>query len=97
MPLETPGQNASYTFSGTNAQAIRVQLSGGYLGTFPCVTMKLRRRDPANQNNWIDLTQTSGCGGFELPYTLPATDTYTITIDPIGNSKGTATVRVISP
>lgn len=97
VPIQTPGQNASYTFSGSNAQAIRVQLSGGISGTFPCVTMSLLR--PNGSGGFTQLAQTSGCGGFTLSQTLPATDTYTIKIDPIGNSvaTGTVTVRIISP
>jgi hypothetical protein len=97
VSLQTPGQNAFYTFSGSNTQAIRVQLSGGILGTFPCVTMSLRR--PIPSGGFTELAQTSGCGGFELPYTLPGDDPYTIKIDPIANSVtvGTVTVRIISP
>jgi YD repeat-containing protein len=95
VSLQTPGQNAFYTFSGSNAQSIRVQLGGGITGTFPCVTMSLLR--PNGTGGFTQLTQSSGCGGFDFTYTLPAADTYTIKIDPIGNSKGSATVRVISP
>lgn len=96
VPLVTPGQNASYTFSGSNTQAIRIQLSDGISGTLSCVTMKLLRPDLIN-GGFTELASTSGCGGFELTHTLPANDIYTIKIDPIGNSAGTATVRIVWP
>jgi hypothetical protein len=59
--------------------------------------MSLRR--PDGSGGFTELAQTSGCGGFTLSHTLPAADTYTIKIDPIGNSvaSGTVTVRIISP
>ena len=93
----TPGQNGFYTFTGANAQSIKVILTGGISGTFPCVTMTLQRPDPVVPGNFIQLAQTSGCGGVDITHTLPANDTYRIKVDPIGNSAGSATLRVISP
>ena len=89
--LGTPGQNASYTFSGTSSQQVTVQMTNNTTGA--CVAVALK------QPNGSTLTSTTSCGSnFNLSQqTLPATGTYTITVNPSGSGTGSIDVRVTNP
>jgi YD repeat-containing protein len=91
------GQNASYTFSGTASQQVTVRVSNSNIrtptNTAGTVTVKLVRA------NGTVLTSTTSMGStFNLAtQTLPATETYTVLIDPTSANSGTLTVAVTNP
>jgi hypothetical protein len=94
VPLQTPGQNAQVTFAGTNGQLVTVHVTSNTItGTLPCVTVSLLRQAGST------MTQNSSCGGsFNLAQqTLPASETYMVKIDPVGNSAGSLNVAVTTP
>jgi len=85
-----PGQNASLTFSGTSGQSVTVQLTGN---TMSSVTVTLLKSDGTSLTSG-----TSSGSSFNLAsVTMPATDTYTIRIDPLNANIGSITVSVTSP
>jgi uncharacterized protein YhfF len=84
----TAGQNARYTFSGTQNQQASVSLSGStYTG---CIALATSILKPDGSS----LGSTSICGstGSFGPLTLPSTGTYTVLVDPGGTSTGSVTV-----
>jgi hypothetical protein len=92
VALQTPGQNAVFTFSVAASQQVTVRVTdNGIAGTWPCVAVSL-------MNGSTPITSTSSCGlGFNLdPQTLAA-GTYSVTIDPTASSKGSLSVQVSSP
>jgi YD repeat-containing protein len=97
VSLPGPGQKASYTFSGTASQQVTVTITGNTVG-FPnggltTVNVKLLRADGT-----VLTSSTSNGAIFALAtQTLPATETYTVLIDPGGAGIGTLTVAVTSP
>jgi YD repeat-containing protein len=89
VSLSTPGQNATYTFSGTASQLITVRITSNNMG----VTVKLLKPDGTT------LTQSiSGSTNFNLTQqTLPTTGTYSVVIDPSTTSTGSLNVQVTNP
>jgi YD repeat-containing protein len=91
------GQNASYTFSGTASQQVMVRVTNSNIrnpnNIVGTVTVKLVRA------NGTVLTSTTSSGAtFNLAaQTLPATETYTVVIDPTSANSGTLTVAVTNP
>jgi len=85
-----PGQNASLTFSGTSSQQITVRITNN---TMSCITVTLKQPSGAT------VTSSASCNtSFNLStQTLPATGTYTITLDPMGASTGSLNVSVTNP
>jgi len=97
VTLSTPGQNGSYTFSGTASQQVTVRITNSNIRTptnaVSTVTVKLVRA------NGTVLTSTTSSGStFNLStQTLPATETYTVVIDPTNANSGSLTVAVTNP
>lgn len=90
VPLGTPGQNGTLTFSGTSAQQVTVSMTGN---TFGSATVKLLEPDGSQL-----AAKTSSASSFNLTtQTLPANGTYTIVIDPGGANTGTINVSVTNP
>lgn len=85
-----PGQNGTLTFSGTASQQVTVRITNN---TTSCVSIALK------QPNGSQLTSTFSCSGsFNLTQqTLPATGTYTITIDPLSTFTGNLDISVTNP
>jgi len=85
-----PGQNASLTFSGTSSQQITVHITNN---TMSCVTVTLKQPSGAT------VTSNASCSSsFNLStQTLPATGTYTITINPWDANTGSLDVNVTDP
>lgn len=97
VSLPGPGQNASYTFAGVASQQITVRITGSDIhqptGGGSTVTVKLVRA-----NGTVLTSSTSSFASFNLAMqTLPATETYTVVIDPTGPNVGTLTVSVTNP
>jgi hypothetical protein len=98
VSLTGPGQVASYTFSGTASQQVTVRITSSDInlptGSNTTVTVKLVRADGTT----VLTSSTSSAVNFNLStQTLPATETYTVVIDPTGPGIGTLTVQVTSP
>ena len=86
----SPGQNATYTFSGTNGQVITVRLTGNTMGS---VTVQLRR-----PNGTLQVTKTSSLAAFNLStVTLASTGTYSVVINPPAINNGSISVQVTNP
>ena len=97
VSLPSPGRNASYSFAGTSGQqvTVRVTLSDFNLptGADSTVTVKLVRA-----NGTVLTSTTSAAASFNLTtQTLPATETYTVVVDPPGPNVGSLTVSVTNP
>jgi YD repeat-containing protein len=92
VSLQTPGQNASFTFSVASSQQITVRTTNNTVaGAGSCVTVSLL-------NGGTTVTSSASCGSsFNLtPQTLAA-GSYTVTVDPIGKSTGSLSLQVTSP
>lgn len=86
----SPGQNATYTFSGTSGQSITVRLTGNTMGS---VMVQLKR-----PNGSLQASKTSSLAAFNLStVTLSATGTHSVLIDPSGANSGTISVQVTNP
>lgn len=85
-----PGQNGTLTFSGTSSQQVTVRITNN---TTSCVTVALK------QPNGSTLTSLFSCNSsFNLStQTLPATGTYTITINPSSTNTGNLDINVTNP
>ncbi len=97
VSLPSPGQNAAYTFAGTSGQQVTVRVTTSDFnlptGGDSTVTVKLVRA-----NGTVLTSSTSSGTTFNLAtQTLPATETYTVVIDPPGPNIGTLTVSVTNP
>ena len=80
-----PGSNATRTFTGTLNQRVSLNITNVTMSS-----VKLIVRQP---NGSTILQDTVGADGdFVEPLTLPATGTYTVTIDPQGAATGSVTL-----
>ncbi|HEY0389198.1 MAG TPA: hypothetical protein VGC71_12220 [Gaiellales bacterium] len=95
LTFGTPGQNASLTFSGTSGQKITLSAAASLTGPItPGATVKIKKPDSTVLTT-IALTNS---GALMEPTTLPATGTYTVTVDPTAESTGTVTLNAfVSP
>jgi hypothetical protein len=84
VTIGTPGGTAVRTFPGTAGQKLTLSISGNSIATAD-VTV----RDPSG--NGVASMVISSATGFREPFTLPATGTYTITVDPRDQFTGTLT------
>lgn len=84
------GQNGTVTFTGTSGQQVTVRLTANSMGS---VAVRLKRADGT-----LLTSTTSWSSTFNLAtQTLPATETYTIEIDPQQWNAGNITVAVTTP
>ncbi len=91
VTISRAGQNARYSFAGTSGQLVTVRVTGN---TFPgLTTIRLLRQ------NGTYLTYTwSSAASFNLTQvTLPATETYSVVVDPSGVSTGSLNLQVTTP
>ena len=92
--LATPGQNASVTFAAEAGQRISIQLSGSTFGT-SATSASVTVLKP----DGTALHTATGLGSSGLlfgPTTMPASGTYTVTVNPAGALTGAVAVRVFS-
>ncbi|HEX2050194.1 MAG TPA: RHS repeat-associated core domain-containing protein [Actinomycetota bacterium] len=87
----TPGQNAKVTFDGAAGQRVSLKVNG-VTGASHSGSVSIKKPDGAN------LTSTysyyANYNTFSDVVTLPATGTYTIVVDPSGESSGSATLTL---
>jgi hypothetical protein len=81
----TPGQNATYTFAGTAGQAVTIAVSGSALSL-----VRVELKSPTGTSLDVGFWDTSG-GTFTVD-PLPATGTYTVTLNPQGAASGSLTL-----
>jgi hypothetical protein len=90
VSIPRPGQRARLTFSGSANQQVTGRVTGNTMGV---VNVALLR-----QSGTTVTSATGVSSNFNLTQvTLPATETYTILIDPSGTNTGTMNVTVTSP
>lgn len=90
IPITTPGQNGLLTFAGEANVEVTVNVTGN---TMSNVTVQLKRA-----NGTILTSNISGAATFSLiPQSLPATETYSIVVNPSQTVTGTLTLSVSSP
>jgi len=87
ITLTAPGQNAALTFDGSTNLEVTVAVSGN---TINPVRVSLKRQDGTTLTS-----RFTGVASFSLtPQILPATETYSITVDPNQAVTGTLTVSL---
>lgn len=90
VSITKPGQNGSFTFSGTAGQQATVRVT---TNTMSCVRITLLKPDGTSQ-----VITLSCSSNFNLAtQTLPATGVYTITVDPSGANMGSLNLSVTNP
>jgi len=103
VPLNVPGQNTKITFSGVPSGRVGITFSGAsFTGSVSTVGFKFQVLLP----DGTPLGGTSGSAfSFSAPtasgfidyndlYVFPTTGTYTVTLDPSNDSKGTVNVNL---
>jgi hypothetical protein len=91
LTVDTPGESASLTFTGTAGQLASVQISNS---TFPgCWSVNVSLVSPDGTTLG---SSGNGCSSSWLlnPVTLPISGTYTILITPSGGGTGSASVNL---
>jgi hypothetical protein len=86
--ISTPGQNAKYTFNGTAGQRISVKVGPSSL------SMAYLSITGPNGATVVSGTLFSTYETFVDTKILPATGTYTLTVDPYNEATGSATVTL---
>jgi YD repeat-containing protein len=90
VPLGTPGQNGTLTFSGTASQQVTVRMTSN---TFGWVTVRVLKPDGSQLTSAMTFTSS-----FNLStQTLPSTGTYTIVVDPRDHNTGSVNVNITNP
>jgi hypothetical protein len=97
VSVTSPGQIATYTFSGTNGQQITVNATSSDFRTpanvVSTVTVKLLKPDGT-----VLTSKVSSGATFSLTtQTLPVTGTYTIVVDPTQANTGSLTLNISNP
>ena len=85
-----PGQNATFTFTGTAGQRVFLRLSSGTLGSDYWATVKVLR--PEQLAVLTDTTCGQACD-FQ-PFFLPVDGMYTVLFDPVTTAVGSITARL---
>ena len=100
VTIAREGQNARYTFSGTAGQAISLVWSGNALSDGNAATNNyalISLAAPSNPDSAVTSVMVyENTATGSLDYTLTATGTYTVIVDPYGLLKGTVGMRVIN-
>jgi hypothetical protein len=89
VDLLTPGARGLLPFSGTQDQWVSLftQITSG---SFGCWTVTIRKSD----NSLVDSVASCSATSFIEPVKLPASDTYTIEVNPGGTNTGTASLTL---
>jgi hypothetical protein len=94
LTFNTPGQNASFTFTGTLGQKVTFSATNSSLNS----TIKIRKPDNTLLSTLTTVSTASNAGALMEPTTLPATGTYTVTVDPTAQATGSVTINAfVSP
>jgi len=90
VTMTTPGQNSLLTFSGTAGQRVTLNVNFG-LSSGWCNHLSIQNPDGTSL---LGDTLLCGASSFVDVLVLPATGTYTISLDPGGFNVGTATLTL---
>ena len=94
LTFNTPGQNASYTFTGTSGQKVTFSATSSSLNS----TIKIKKPDGTLLSTLTTVSTVGNSGALMEPTTLPATGTYTVTVDPTAQATGSVTINAyVSP
>jgi hypothetical protein len=94
LTFNTPGQNASYTFTGTSGQKITFSATSSSINS----TIKIKKPDNTVLSTLTTVSTASNAGALMEPTTLPASGTYTVTVDPTAQATGSVTINAfVSP
>jgi hypothetical protein len=91
LTFAAAGQNASLTFSGTASQKLTLSVAASLTGVNGA-TVKVRKPD----NTVLSTLAVTNSGTLMEPTTLPATGTYTVTVDPTAQAVGTITLNLFT-
>lgn len=102
VPLNVPGQNTKITFAGTAGGRVGITFgSAAFTGSAGSVGFKLQVLLPdgtpftgSNGGAFSFSSPTSGFVDYNDIYSFPTTGTYTLTLDPLNDSKGTVNVNL---
>lgn len=86
VSIGTPGQNGSYSFSGTAGQRVSVFIAS--------VSMTAVVSIVSDSGSTLGSATVTALPGFVEPVTLPATGTHTVRVDPSGLSTGGVTITL---
>src|SRR5205814_1114041 len=92
VTIGTPGQNAALTFPGVSGDRISLlgDSASGFNQTFSCdLNVSIRNPDAS-----VLATTCMDAGGYIDLTTLLTTGTYTIAIDPVGQTTGSLTLAL---
>jgi len=98
VPITTPGQNGTLTWTGTSGDRIFLKATTGTMsgaGT-NLVYVQIYKPDGTQLAYITNGVSSSNRAGFIDTQTLPASGTYTIKIDPYQDTTGTVTVTLYS-
>jgi hypothetical protein len=94
LSFPAPGQNASLTFAGTSGQKVTLAVSPVSLANVTAATVTIRKPD----NTLLSTLAVTNSGTLLEPTTLPATGTYTVSVDPTAQATGSITLSLyLSP
>ncbi|SEG88430.1 hypothetical protein SAMN04489712_1221, partial [Thermomonospora echinospora] len=85
-----PGQNGTWTFTGTTGQRVYFNFTGGTYGSINYATVSIKKPDGTVL---IDSTRCGTSCAFNTT-TLPADGTYTITLNPDAHYTGALTAQL---
>lgn len=86
----TPGQNASYTFSGTASQRVSLNVTSVSFTGNSWVTIYIKKPDGST----LTSTTVDTSGGFIDTKTLPVNGTYSVIVDPVNFNTGSLTLTL---
>ena len=94
LSFATPGQNASLSFAGTSGQKVTLAISPVSLSGVNAATVKVRKPD----NTVLATIPVTNAGALLEPVSLPATGTYTVSVDPTSQATGSISLSLyLSP
>jgi acetyltransferase-like isoleucine patch superfamily enzyme len=93
LALPNPGQNGTVTFSATLAQQVSLKLSGVTMNGNALNSARVSVLKP-DATVLVANSNFGSSGSFLEPFTIPATGTYTVKIDPRQWYAGSATITV---
>jgi subtilisin family serine protease len=92
LVLDVPGLNGWRTFAGTAGRTVTLKLTGVTIGTSCCSSAKVSVLRP--DGTTLVSPANFGTTGKTLSFSLPASGTYSIFVDPQSNGVGNATLAL---
>jgi RHS repeat-associated protein len=96
VSLSSPGQNGALTFSGTSGDRVFVTASTGTLSATGTGSVIVNLLSPSGGNIGSTSVITSNLSHYIDTTTLTSTGTFTVQVDPQGDTTGTTTITLYS-